>query len=279
MENISFQQERFLPFIDDWITIQIYSGSTYLDKLLSQLRNPILELIEEGIVISFFFIRYRDPDPHLRLRFKIKNSLNIKTVFDSLYNVFREPIKLKVIWKIKFDGYDRELFRYSYVAISLVEEIFHHCSVFILSKLHIYENRLILALSIFDLLISLLGYDLYEKYAFCKDAKTRFMYEFDFTKNTRNVLALKFKAYEELIANSFKYIYNPDFEELKVSLSPLCEELKKLEEFGVSHRKFTIVSSLLHMNFNRIFVSDGRIKEAIIYYLLDKYYAKLVCQR
>src|SRR5262249_21929470 len=58
----------FLPG-GEWFYAKLYGGTATADRLLRDEIAPFVgELLEEGVIDRWFFIRYTDPNPHLRLR-------------------------------------------------------------------------------------------------------------------------------------------------------------------------------------------------------------------
>src|SRR6185436_2264047 len=61
---------RFLPG-DSWLYVKLYTGTATADTLLRDYLAPVVEkAIDSGLASRWFFIRYGDPDWHVRLRFR-----------------------------------------------------------------------------------------------------------------------------------------------------------------------------------------------------------------
>lgn len=64
--------ERYLIPGSEWLFFKIYTGPKSADTLLAgPLRILVTSLLERAHVDSFFFIRYTDPEYHIRLRFHL----------------------------------------------------------------------------------------------------------------------------------------------------------------------------------------------------------------
>ena len=64
---------RKLPPGSDWVFFKIYAGPATLDEMLKTTVPPLVRsAFAEGLASRWFFIRYADPDLHLRLRFQIR---------------------------------------------------------------------------------------------------------------------------------------------------------------------------------------------------------------
>lgn len=61
-------QRTFLPGCQ-WVYIKLYTGNKIADDMLIQVISPVIkELKKKTYIDKWFFIRYTDPDFHLRIR-------------------------------------------------------------------------------------------------------------------------------------------------------------------------------------------------------------------
>lgn len=52
-----------------WLYLKAYTGTASADHILTDTVGPVIEqLRESGVVDHWFFLRYADPEHHLRLR-------------------------------------------------------------------------------------------------------------------------------------------------------------------------------------------------------------------
>ena len=55
---------------DEWLYYKIYTGAKTADNILIDVIKPIAQtLFDEQVIDKWFFIRYSDPDFHIRVRF------------------------------------------------------------------------------------------------------------------------------------------------------------------------------------------------------------------
>jgi thiopeptide-type bacteriocin biosynthesis protein len=265
---------NFYAGTDEWFTFNIYSGVSFLDSILTKIHDSIIEMYKENVIQSFFFVRYRDPNFHLRLRFRTIDRQNITLVVSALSDLLTPYIKENIIWKTSITGYQREVLRYGHLGIELVEDIFCQSSLITLHYLTQYEKRWHLALIYMKAVFDLLDYSLEQRAFFCKQSKEYFFKTFNFDKKTKAILKDRFTSYYSqfdqilLDQKSLPYLHYRD------SLSNCFEKLNGLMHLFTGASMLTILPSILHMEFNRIFISNGKEKEAILYYLLDRYYAR-----
>src|SRR6185503_11525053 len=60
---------RRFPPGSEWLYARVYTGPAVADRLLVELIRPVVDAaLAAGAADGWFFIRYADPEPHLRLR-------------------------------------------------------------------------------------------------------------------------------------------------------------------------------------------------------------------
>lgn len=110
---------------DNWLYYKIYTGSRTSDMILLEIIKPLTEsLLYNDVIDKWFFIRYADPKPHLRIRFHCTETKNIGVVISELLPFFKELINQDLVWKIQIDTYNRELERYGENTIIISESLF-----------------------------------------------------------------------------------------------------------------------------------------------------------
>ena len=74
----------FIPG-SEWVYFKLYTGTKTADAILqNELYRYIRELLNNGIIDKWFFIRYTDPDFHIRLRLHLKE---LKSLLTSLIHM------------------------------------------------------------------------------------------------------------------------------------------------------------------------------------------------
>ncbi len=119
-----------------WVSTHIYITGRTL-RFLTEGLLPLLEQLNEKIKIDqYFFIRYRDPEFHIRLRLKVEKN-KVKKVEAFILDFFRiwtsqgavAPKELISITAIKFIEYQREMQRYGGLkSIGIIEKQFCYSS-------------------------------------------------------------------------------------------------------------------------------------------------------
>ena len=120
----------------EWLYYKLYTGVKTADLILLEKLYPvILELKEKNLIIKWFFIRYKDADEHLRIRFLLSKPNSLAEVTDTIYPVLNSLLEQNSVWKIQTDTYQREIERYGEKTIEESETLFWHDSEMILHYL------------------------------------------------------------------------------------------------------------------------------------------------
>lgn len=269
--------KRIFPPGTEWTYIKIYSGAMDGERLL---RKHIPQLIEKlkktHLITKWYFVRYNDPDQHIRLRLlltKKDKSLPFQEITDEINYFFLPLIELGKIHRIVYDTYEREIERYGVDTIELCESIFHLESEAIIELLPIFQMkkknnyRWLAGMIGADIYMSFLGFDISDKLVFATKIRDAFLIEFAKTSKLSYKLDVKYREYRSLIvqhlsqenelANKFQNLF--DLENIKNS--------QKIKDKGVK-----LLPSLIHMFINRLFITQQREHEMVIYHFLVKHY-------
>ena len=269
---------KFLPG-SEWIYFKIYTGVKTSDIFLLEVIKPFVEQLQnENVIEKWFFIRYNDPKPHLRIRFNISNLNNYNYILEKINSLFGEYLNSGEISNVVIDTYKKELERYGENTIEYAEELFFRSSELILNFLEYNdEEKIMVALFYIDCILSKLGLSSEEKINWIKNFDNAFKTEFNADKNLNNQLKRKYidfqpKYFEFINSNEFKDIRNlitNNISGIHIVIEKILE-LKKKECLNVGMIDF--FQSIFHMHINRLFVSDQRLFEMIIYDYLLKFY-------
>lgn len=263
----------------EWLYLKIYTGVKTADLILEEAIQPLVEYFKENNFISkWFFIRYNDPKLHLRLRFMLNNINDYYKILNKINENLREYIESGEISNILIDTYNREIERYGTKTIEEAETLFCSNSELALQCLHYDdEEKIMVSLFYIEEVLTKLNFSVEQKLNWIKDLNTAFKQEFNADKRLNSQLD---KKYREFKSKYLDFIQSADFfEERDVVISSieesnsilqniiLCNENQSLE---ISIQSF--FSSIFHMNINRLFVSDQRLFEMVIYDYLLRYY-------
>ncbi|HEX8435362.1 lantibiotic dehydratase, partial [Archangium sp.] len=281
---------RRFPPGSEWLYLKLYTGSATVDRLLrSGLGDTVRQVARSGAVDRWFFLRYGDPDFHLRLRFQGKPSRLESQVWPALRSACSALLDEGSGWRLQLDTYEREVERYGGPAgIELSEEFFAADSEAVLELLRLCggdagaDLRWHLTLKGMDLLLRDLGLPLAERARVAEQARDAFSAEFNVGKSFEASLSARFRAERrqlEALLDATPATEGPWRQGLAV-LQRRSERLASVarglqaawSEGRLTLSPETLAGSLLHMHVNRMAVDDARAQELVLYDLLTRLY-------
>ncbi len=120
------RQARLFSPGSEWVYLKLYCGPDLHDDLLvGPVRDLAHRLLDGGLAEQWFFIRYTDPDHHLRLRFRCAQPDLRQGLFTELCSWATALLDQGRCLRFAFDTYDREVERYGgREGIVFAEQIF-----------------------------------------------------------------------------------------------------------------------------------------------------------
>ena len=278
-------QRSFLPG-SEWLYAKLYLGTSTADAVLRDVIGPVTrEAQASGAADSWFFIRYGDPQWHLRVRFHGAPPRLLAEVLPALEAAVAPLLANGRLWRMQLDTYDREIERYGGpAAMALAERLFHADSEAALAIVELMEGdeaadaRWRLAVCGIDLLLGDLGFDPDGRRTLLHQIRDGFFREFGGGKPLRVQLDQKQRAerraLEALLDSGGGLPAGLAILRSRSERnSPLAAELRRLEQA----RRLTmpvaqIAPSLVHMHVNRLIRSAPRAHELVLYDLLAAVY-------
>jgi len=268
----------------EWLFYKVYCGYTTADELLKNIIGPLsASMIQQKLVDNWFFIRYADPNPHIRWRLHFADLSHLGEVELTVARTLQPYLDAKLINKIQTDTYKREIERYGEPTMELCETLFGLDSEMVTAMLTMTETlpdkelyRWLFSLKAIDSLLDTFDYDLESKHALAKSIADGFGKEFGINEPVIQQFSDKYRSYKKQIFsflqekdNNAKSLYQT-IETKKAKTSPLviqfqalCPNRQRLDE---------IMRSLIHMTMNRIFIAQQRKHEVVLYGFLERYY-------
>jgi len=257
----------------DWLYLKIYLNSDLANMVLKKHIYPTLSRIAKIVdVKKCFFIRYSDPNFHLRLRILSNDNNLVQSEFSKMFSYL---INKEIISTLSIDTYERELERYGYENMEETESLFHLHSNFIikiLSTPHEEQELYLICITFIQDLLDLFNFTLTEKLQFSNMFRDSFQRELEFHKTGKIFLDRLYKEYiRPNIIDIGKVLSNKTISYLSgirkgTRISFIEQNLKK---DNLSKQEYC--SSIIHMFVNRIFETNNRTHEFIIYYLYSKF--------
>lgn len=259
LKKINFQKQ-FIPG-SEWLYLKIYCHPNRSNELL--LTNIIDGMVKNRIRIKrWFFIRYQDPEYHIRLRIHLKSPLDLSFVLEGFQDDFEAHIQKGTVQDLQLAVYNRELDRYGDSGMAEMESIFALDSKVILMLLE--ENLSIedlYAVSIGLLLDTMekLNIALKDQLSFLKKMAQSFSNEHKVDSAGFKKINTSFREFHDTYSNlSLK-------KSLRNRLSKLSDKLKRELEKSDHANREKLLADVFHMHVNRLFAQKQRVHELIIY--------------
>jgi len=274
---------------DEWVYFKFYTGAKTSDKILIEAIKPMTDkLINTNKIDQWFFIRYADPDLHLRVRLHVTKKSHIGIIIQTVFKHIEKFVAQDLIWKVQTDTYQREIERYGVRTTELSERLFFIDSRLLLNILPQLKSsegevkRWLFALKMIDALLDSFQYNANEKLNLLTELKENFGKEFGMNHFLKGQLDAKFRKERSLIettlnssteknSNIADFLLN--IQEYKDSITLITGEvlsLKMKNQLDISLD--SLLASYIHMIMNRIFKSKQRVHELVLYDFLYRYY-------
>lgn len=280
-------KRTFIPG-SQWLYFKIYSGPTTATKLLTEVILPLTQnLLEKNIIQHWFFIRYADPDTHLRIRFWCEDKNNINEVISALQQKTQPYIDQELVWKLQIDTYQRELERYGENTMEVSEKLFFRDSEIIINALNLVEDKqlkLFFVLKSIDKLLEDFGLTIKDKSQLVKNNGDAFKREFHADKKLKKQLDIKYRNQRGQLEEFMSLEKHEEYQPLLDLISYRSEQIQLHIEFIFKLQKDktlqvtceNLLSSYIHMHINRFFDTRQRLYEMVCYDFLDRYYRNVI---
>nr|WP_293295847.1 thiopeptide-type bacteriocin biosynthesis protein [Allomuricauda sp.] len=262
---------NFIPG-SEWIYLKLYCGKSFADVLIGNVLGKTCNyLINKNLIDKWFFIRFEDPDFHLRFRLHLTDEKFFGETISFLYNKLKIYTADDRVWKVQIEPYQREMNRYGTATIETVESIFFLDSrmmgdILRGSKLG-ERDRILLGMSSIESFYRSLDLSLTQKIALTKKMRDMFQQEFDLNREQKKTLnryfgsKIRVKFNDFLSSESFAFKMFPALERRNREIN---REINGMRENNMEFDE-RILSSINHMNCNRLFLDRQRIYEMICY--------------
>jgi lantibiotic biosynthesis protein len=281
-------ERSFLPG-SEWLYYKIYCGTKTADEVLSAAILPLTErLLHLKLIDKWFFIRYNDPDFHLRIRFHLPDTRMMGEVMQLVLQYLDEMEKEGLVSKMLTDTYKREVERYGSSLIEAAEELFFTDSEMKLRFLSLTEGderekvRWLWALRETDQWLSAFDYSIENKYELMQQLQAVFAKEYNADKVLYRQLNQQYSDNRKQILMAIESppgevnIFSPlldIFDEYKEEQRAASQRIIAAGGLSGNYTALnSLLSSYIHMNLNRLFLSEPRLHELVVYDMLCSYY-------
>jgi thiopeptide-type bacteriocin biosynthesis protein len=281
---------RVFPPGSEWLYVKLYAGAANVDRVLVNLKRSLFTgVIANSLADMWFFVRYADPEWHLRLRLHGEPNGLWEELFPRLSAIGQDFLGAGLIWRLQLDTYEPECVRYGgKEAPTLSEELFCHDSeaaTAIIATVAGDErlgDRWRLAVVGVDRLLDDLGFALDEKCEWSAKQRDAFAVGFRIDGDLKQDLSARYRKERPLLEELLGPMPSgldggqPGVEVFcrrSEQLRPLGQRLRVLESSGMLTNSIReLAGSYAHMHANRMLRSAHRAQEFVIYDFLLRWY-------
>jgi thiopeptide-type bacteriocin biosynthesis protein len=278
------------------VYFKVYTGEKTADHLLKKVFRKLAgELIREKLVDQWFFVRYADPDFHLRIRYHGDPEAGFfHQVTDRLQAALGGALQTGLVHRVQTDTYQREIERYGNDRMILTEELFYHDSEAVaafLNLLHGDEDedyRGLFAIAGVQALLDDFGYPTQGRKAFYTALHGHYLSEFGGSGDLKRQLDEQYRrdrtrvdawARTDADATGMKGRVEAILGQRSLRSRSTIGQIRAASPDGAAPTD-AYLASCVHMFLNRVFMSNPRLHELVVYhYLLKQTAARTAASR
>jgi len=264
---------RLHPPGSEWLYLKLYCGPASADRLLVEL-GPLLQAARaEDLCDRWHFIRYWDPEHHLRLRLHGDPRQLLAEVLPRCHRHLEGPLASGLLWRWQVDTFEPEWERYGGAhGFDLAEAWFAQDSQHVLELLTRgldLDGRWRVGLRQVDAIWAALGLAVPARRALADQARQGFRREFGDAGQGAVQMGITFRGLRNELARAFPA-------ESEAPLGPSLQGLAPFREaFGqglIQAELAEVAGSLSHMHLNRLLRSHQREHEWVLMEFLVRLY-------
>jgi thiopeptide-type bacteriocin biosynthesis protein len=264
-EDLTHIKSAFLPG-EEWLYFEIYCHPANSDSLLQIIARDYLRSVKNKLM-TWFFIRYSDPSYHIRLRFKPRRNEDIAELISKLSLLLAPYFEAGIISDLQLRTYQRETERYGPERIEMVEYCFKNDSnlvLYLISKAadvhHCYYQSMLLL----EKVMADAAFSAEQQLSFVETTAAQFAAEMSIPSEGSKKINIGYKTF--LTDTAALQLSKVNEKKILATADGFTAVLEKCD----TEEKERMVFDLFHMHTNRLFSTDQRVHEMIMYYYLTK---------
>jgi thiopeptide-type bacteriocin biosynthesis protein len=267
--------QREFALGSEWLYYKLYCGQKVADWLLLDIIGPLTQALRaQGLLDNWFFIRYADPDNHLRLRLHLPDPARTGEVIALMHDYLAPARANGSVWNVQADTYRRELPRYGARTIAASEALFGYQSEALLAQLAAQADDPApdawpWGLTAIEELLRAFDYPLARKVALLQRLKEAFAHEFGVDKTLRRQLDAKYRQARPAIEQALARAAGPPPASLCALVAPIVQAARQGQ---LEMELEDLLASYLHMLLNRLLPAEARLHELVLYDFLFRAY-------
>lgn len=285
---------RIFPPGSEWLYLKVYGSDEVLESILISLMTTS-EVQEYGDnppnkaflgtapaaagAESFFFIRYNDPERHLRLRWKI-NPSQVGEHIQHWNQCLQPLLDQRLIHRLDYSTYEREVERYTPWMLPLCEDLFAIDSQFVIACLkgekeldEAVPDRYALAIKSILCLLADFGLSTPQMQLLMRQLQKTFWQEHGGSAALKSSLN---KLYRSFGGHWFSPL--PEFQLKLLNArtgawqSTIHQMLQLKTQASLTENRWQqLLTALIHMSMNRLLGTEARTHELLIYHFLARH--------
>jgi thiopeptide-type bacteriocin biosynthesis protein len=273
----------------EWLFVKVYTGAAEADRVLTEAVAPLVaDAYSCGLIDRWFFMRFADPDYHLRLRFRGDARALHGDLLVRLSMALDPALTAGAVSRVQLDTYQPEVERYGGDGgLDLSEQVFQADSDAVLALLGELDGdsgadaRWQLALRGLEEMVEDFGFEGAEKREIIARRRRDYGIEFNVDNSPlRHALGDRFRHYRRVLEELSKRDRDATSElapgfaiwrRRSATLRPIADALRAVEHEGrLDVPVATLVDSYLHMFVNRLARAHARTHELVMFDFLDR---------
>jgi thiopeptide-type bacteriocin biosynthesis protein len=281
-----------------WLSAKLYTGKATADAVLREAVTSLVGRLKlTGTIDRWFFLRYADPDWHLRVRLHAAADDDVGMVINELRSTVEPLVRDGRVWRVELDTYAQEVERYGGpLGIELSEALFAADSdaaahiVMITAGDEGLDDRWRLALVGVDRLLGDLGFDLDERRSLVRSWAAALEAEqgaagAEARRWGGRLFRTERAALQDLLAGKPTHgIWRTRgllvLRDRSLAIAQIADALRlAAADGGLTTPLSELANSYCHMHVNRMLRASQRVQELVIYDLLDRSYQATIARR
>lgn len=240
-----------------WLYAEIYCHAARINVLLAEIKPFIRR--QQKRIRRWFFVRYSDPGPHLRIRILLKDKAVGSDVLEDLSAILHPYLQSGLVQDFVLKPYRPEWDRYGKENLIRAENCFMRSSNFTLALLIRQPANGLLygsAMGLLSDVMTALGWATTQQWLFAKQMADSFALELGIEKTG-------FKAINKSFRENNIQMVQP--EGVKQKYVPLVGAFVDAVRHSPPDRQEILLADLFHMHINRLFEQNQRLHECMAY--------------
>jgi thiopeptide-type bacteriocin biosynthesis protein len=280
--------ERRFPPGSEWLYLKLFTGPATADQVLLRAAPLLAASAHAGIIDSWHFVRYGDPDWHIRLRLHGSPEVLLGDLLPRLRDLTEPLLRTGQIWRTQLDTYERELERYGgSLGIGPAERIFHGDSqavVEIISQLPGdagADLRWRMALRGIDQVFDDFGLTLAQKREIARRCRQGYGREFGAGSSFQHAVSARFRRERPWLEFLLSADPPPEvtgcvraLDDRSAAIATAAGRIRAVADSEAPNVPglAELATSFAHMHVNRLLRSAQRAQELVLYEMLDRLY-------